>query len=44
MRGDEAAKACPDIALVKVPELRGKADLTKYDHNLAITFNTTYSR
>jgi hypothetical protein len=29
MRGDDAMKACPEILLVKVPELRGKADLTK---------------
>ena len=30
MRGDEAKEKCPDIILVKVPEERGKADLTKY--------------
>ncbi|KAJ9574845.1 hypothetical protein L9F63_008005, partial [Diploptera punctata] len=30
MRGDEARKKCPDIELVHVPSLRGKADLTKY--------------
>ena len=30
MRGDEAKKKCPDIELVHVPCLRGKADLTKY--------------
>ena len=30
MRGDEAKEKCPDIVLVKVPEERGKADLTKY--------------
>ena len=30
MRGDEAKKKCEDIILVKVPEVRGKADLTKY--------------
>ena len=30
MRGDDAKKKCADILLVKVPEVRGKADLTKY--------------
>lgn len=30
MRGDEAMKKCSEIILVKVPEVRGKADLTKY--------------
>ena len=30
MRGDEAKKKCEDIILIKVPEVRGKADLTKY--------------
>ncbi|XP_071491859.1 DNA polymerase eta-like [Diadema antillarum] len=30
MRGDEARQKCPDIQLVKVPESRGKADLTRY--------------
>ena len=30
MRGDEAKKKCEDIMLVQVPEVRGKADLTKY--------------
>ncbi|XP_069698469.1 DNA polymerase eta [Periplaneta americana] len=30
MRGDEARKKCPDIKLVHVPAVRGKADLTKY--------------
>uniref|UniRef100_A0A2Z5U652 DNA polymerase eta n=1 Tax=Reticulitermes speratus TaxID=60591 RepID=A0A2Z5U652_9NEOP len=30
MRGDEAKKKCPNIVLVHVPEVRGKADLTKY--------------
>lgn len=30
MRGDEAKKKCPEITLVKVPCVRGKADLTKY--------------
>ncbi len=30
MRGDEAKKLCPDIVLVQVPEVRGKADLSKY--------------
>ena len=30
MRGDDAKAKCPDVVLVKVPEVRGKADLTKY--------------
>ena len=30
MRGDEAREKCPDIVLVRVPEVRDKADLTKY--------------
>lgn len=30
MRGDEAKEQCPDIALVKVPNIREKADLSKY--------------
>ena len=30
MRGDDAKQRCSDILLVKVPEVRGKADLTKY--------------
>ncbi|XP_054712671.1 DNA polymerase eta-like [Uloborus diversus] len=30
LRGDEAQKLCPDIHLFRVPEVRGKADLTKY--------------
>ena len=30
MRGDEAREKCPDIVLVRVPEVREKADLTKY--------------
>lgn len=30
MRGDEAKTQCPDIQLVKVPNLREKADLSKY--------------
>lgn len=29
MRGDEAKKKCPEIELVKVPCVRGKADLSK---------------
>lgn len=29
MRGDEAKKHCPEIQLVSVPAVRGKADLTK---------------
>lgn len=30
MRGDEAKKICPNIELVRVPNVRGKADLTKF--------------
>lgn len=30
MRGDEAKKQCPELELVKVPIVRGKADLSKY--------------
>ena len=30
MRGDDAREKCPDIVLVRVPEVRDKADLTKY--------------
>ncbi|KAB0792064.1 hypothetical protein PPYR_14025 [Photinus pyralis] len=30
MRGDEAKRKCPQIELVHVPSVRGKADLTKY--------------
>ncbi|KAK9881571.1 hypothetical protein WA026_016446 [Henosepilachna vigintioctopunctata] len=30
MRGDEAKMKCPDIELPRVPQVRGKADLTKY--------------
>ena len=30
MRGDDAKKKCPEIRLVSVPEVREKADLTKY--------------
>lgn len=30
MRGDDAKAVCPDIALVPVPESRGKADLTQF--------------
>ncbi|XP_039279390.1 DNA polymerase eta [Nilaparvata lugens] len=30
MRGDEAKSHCPEIELVHVPSVRGKADLTKY--------------
>ena len=29
MRGDEAKEKCPDIILARVPEVRGKADLTR---------------
>ncbi|CAI6354795.1 unnamed protein product [Macrosiphum euphorbiae] len=30
MRGDDALQACPDLNLVRVKELHGKADLSKY--------------
>lgn len=30
MRGDEAKEQCPEIELVKVPNIREKADLSKY--------------
>lgn len=30
MRGDDALKVCPDLKLFSVPEVRGKADLTRY--------------
>ncbi|XP_044764234.1 DNApol-eta [Coccinella septempunctata] len=30
MRGDEAKEKCPNIQLPRVPQVRGKADLTKY--------------
>ncbi|CAG5123627.1 unnamed protein product [Candidula unifasciata] len=30
MCGDEAQEKCPDIQLARVPEVRGKADLTRY--------------
>ncbi|CAH0558795.1 unnamed protein product [Brassicogethes aeneus] len=30
MRGEDARAVCPEIQLVKVPNVRGKADLTKY--------------
>ena len=29
MRGDDAKAKCRDIQLVRVPQVRGKADLTK---------------
>ncbi|GIX77438.1 DNA polymerase eta [Caerostris extrusa] len=29
-RGEDAQRACPDIHLFRVPEVRGKADLTRY--------------
>lgn len=30
MRGDEAKRQCPELELVRVPVIRGKADLSKY--------------
>lgn len=29
MRGDDAKEKCPEIHLARVPEVRGKADLTR---------------
>jgi len=29
MRGDDAVQTCPDLNLVRVKELHGKADLSK---------------
>lgn len=40
MRGDEAKKHCPEIELVSVPSVRGKADLTKYEYfGLQLIYN-----
>lgn len=36
MRGNEAKQKCPEIVLARVPEVRGKADLTKYIINASI--------
>ncbi|XP_044269344.1 DNApol-eta [Tribolium madens] len=50
MRGFEAKKKCPSINLVQVPELRGKADLTKYRDagkrvaDVLLTFTTLLER
>ncbi|CAH1973587.1 unnamed protein product [Acanthoscelides obtectus] len=30
MRGDEAKRKCPNIVLARVPQVRGKADISKY--------------
>lgn len=30
MMGDDARMKCPSVHLFRVPELRGKADLTRY--------------
>ena len=30
IRGDDARELCPEVILYRVPELRGKADLTRY--------------
>lgn len=30
MRGDEAKRICDDLELVRVPVVRGKADLSRY--------------
>ncbi|XP_018336011.1 DNA polymerase eta [Agrilus planipennis] len=50
MRGDEAKEKCPDVHLVRVPVLRGKADLTKYRiagkqvANVLLKFTNTLER
>ncbi|XP_060077107.1 DNA polymerase eta-like [Ylistrum balloti] len=46
MMGDDARKKCPDLHLFRVPELRGKADLTKYREAGAevITVLSTFSQ
>lgn len=46
MMGDDAKKKCPDLHLFRVPELRGKADLTKYREAGAevITVLSTFSQ
>lgn len=33
MRGEEAKEKCPDLILVSVPCLRGKADISRYIKN-----------
>lgn len=30
MRGDEAKRQCPELEMIRVPVVRGKADLSKY--------------
>ncbi|XP_021373087.1 DNA polymerase eta-like isoform X2 [Mizuhopecten yessoensis] len=46
MMGDDARKKCPGLHLFRVPELRGKADLTKYRDAGAevITVLSTFSQ
>ena len=39
MRGDDAKAKCPEIILVPVPQVRGKADLTKYAFLSALLFH-----
>ncbi|XP_075213948.1 DNA polymerase eta [Lycorma delicatula] len=39
MRGNEAKDNCPEIELVRVPSVRGKADLTKYRDASREVFN-----
>ena len=44
MREKEAKAACPELICVKVPCLRGKADLTKYrDAGLEVAKGTNHS-
>ena len=38
MRGDDAKAKCPEINLVHVPEVRGKADLTMYDFKIMLLY------
>lgn len=42
MRGDDAKKYCPEIELVRVPTVRGKADLTKYVLANSVNFYSFY--
>ena len=37
MRGDDAKAKCPNINLIHVPEVRGKADLTRSVYSEACT-------
>ena len=50
MRGDQAKELCPEIVLCRVPEVRGKADLSKYRNagreviEVLLTFGATVER